>query len=144
MKRKLVVAGIFGLSLLIGAAAVLRPKPVVTGSGKLHSISLLSDHADPDIVFVKVGEEVQFNARDGKSHNISQGESIHQHSAATDAAQSPGKESGTFGSTEGYRVAFRQAGTFLFHDTLNDSINVTVVAYETSSSASPVVTSAKK
>ena len=91
-----------------------------------YQVSLRGDHAEPDILIVKAGESVQFNSRDGKTHNLTQGkgsgyEQDHDHT--------PGLEPGEFSADEGYRVLFHEPGTFYFHDHFNPDISVTVVAY---------------
>ncbi len=99
-----------------------------------HVVNLLSDHADPSVIAVVKGEYVQFNSKDGKTHNIGQGsgdDEVHQSLGADQhdhAAE--GKESGEFSPSEGYRVQFNQTGTYAFHDHLNPKISITVVVYE--------------
>ena len=136
MRKVFIVVILFISAVVIGASLVLYKKtPIVTATvdKHLHQISLNATGATPDLVSVKLGEEVQFNSKDGKSHNIVPGDgSGHIHDLSTPL----GKESGVFGPSEAYRVAFRQAGTFKFHDALNSAISVTVIAYKESSSSS--------
>lgn len=91
----------------------------------IHMVSLLQDGAQPDIVIIKTGDYVQFNARDGKQHNLSQGSGNassddHLHDGA-------GIESGVFQSDEAYKAQFKKSGIYSFHDHLNPDIYVRVV-----------------
>jgi plastocyanin len=99
----------------------------VTTSPVIHQISLLADQATPNAVAVRVGEYVQFNSKDGQLHKIALGsgnayEGNHAH--LTDST-----ESAVFKADEGYRVLFKAAGTYEFHDHLNPNIFVSVIAY---------------
>jgi len=90
------------------------------------TIGLYSDRADPGEVYLKVGQVLQFNTKDGKTHRIALGEggTDHEHLSSTN--------SGNFGADEGWRVRFDNVGTFYFHDHLNPNINVLVVVYKPS------------
>ena len=87
------------------------------------TVSLQSDKASPDEVSIKVGQVLQFNANDDKSHRLAFGEggTEHQHTSKTD--------SGVFKPGEGWRVRFDKPGTYFFHDHFNPNINILVVAY---------------
>lgn len=92
---------------------------------KTHMVSLLEDRADPDIVIVNTGDQVQFNSRDGKEHNLTQGsgnaaDEIHSHDAE-------GIESGIFKSDEAYKVQFKKRGIYSFHDHFNPDIYIRVI-----------------
>ena len=106
-------------------------------------VALRSDGMDPSELAVKVGQFVQFNSADGKSHNISQGKGADEGSAAnhedtdTDhgAHDSPHDHvgeyaSGDFGADEAWRVQFNQIGTFRLHDHYNPDLNILVVVYD--------------
>jgi plastocyanin len=91
----------------------------------IHMVSLLQDGAEPDIIIAKPGDYVQFNARDGTEHNLSQGSgnassNDHLHDGA-------GIGSGVFQSDEAYKVQFKKQGIYSFHDHLNPDIYVRVV-----------------
>lgn len=97
-------------------------------STAIHQVSLYEEGAVPDALFVGVGEFVQFNSKDGKSHIIAQGggsefDQEHDHSEF-------GPQSGLFGPDEAYRVQLKKKGTYHLHDHLNPKIFVTIVAYE--------------
>ena len=87
-------------------------------------VSLKLDKADPDTISVKVGEVVQFNSSDGKTHSLSTGlgGTEHEHIGPY--------SSGEFKADEGWRVKFKEPGTFKFHDHTNPKINILVVAYQ--------------
>lgn len=87
-------------------------------------VALRSDKAEPDTVSIKIGEFVQFNGADGKSHSLSLGlgGEEHEHSGPY--------TSGEFQADEAWRVQFKKSGTFKFHDHLNPAINILVVVYK--------------
>jgi plastocyanin len=90
-----------------------------------HMVSLLRDKADPEIILVKVGDYVQFNARDGKEHNLSQGSG----NATSDnhAHEETGLESGVFKSDEAYKIQFKKVGIYSFHDHNNPDTYIRVI-----------------
>lgn len=87
-------------------------------------VSLKPNEADPDTITVKVGDVVQFNSADGKAHSLSTGlgGAAHEHTGPY--------SSGEFKADEAWRVKFKEAGTFKFHDHNNPKINILVVAYQ--------------
>lgn len=122
LKFLLIVAVFSVASFLVNAIYASKNSPAI------HQVSLYEKGADPDALFVGVGESVQFNSRDGKSHIIAQGggsefDQEHDHSEF-------GPQSGLFGPDEAYRVQFKKKGTYHLHDHLNPKIFVTIVAYE--------------
>ncbi len=90
------------------------------------TIDLLSDKASPGEVTLPVGQVLQFNAKDGRTHRLALGEggTEHEHTSQTD--------SGNFGADEAWRVRFDKPGTFYFHDHLSPKISVLVVVYQPS------------
>lgn len=86
-------------------------------------VKLLTEGASPDSVAIEVGQFIQFNSEDGNSHNLSLGKGGHDHEHSGDYY------SGEFGADEGWRVQFKEEGTYFFHDHLNPNINVLVVVY---------------
>ena len=138
MNRKLrlvmIVVGILLVTSGVGFALAKTSAPKVSSTPPDHTVSLLNDHADPSAIAVTKGDYVQFNAKDGKTHNIGQGsgnDEVHQGLNGTSHEHDyRAKESGAFGADEGYRVQFNQTGTFSFHDHLNPKISVTVIVYE--------------
>lgn len=122
------------LLLFIFAAAAVTAFGFADASSRSYSddsqtamVALGSDRAEPDILTVKVGQNVQFNAKDGQSHSLLQG------SPNGDHEHTPGTfESGVFKPDEGWRVNFKQPGTYKFYDQLNPNLQITVVAYRPS------------
>ena len=86
-------------------------------------VALEKDKAVPDTLAVKVGDFVQFNSADGKTHDLSLGKGgeHHEHKGQF--------ESGEFGGDEAWRVQFNDEGSFQLHDHLNPKINVLVIVY---------------
>ena len=117
-------------------------------------VKLTANGAKPDQISVVVGKSVEFKSSDGKTHSLSLGEGSGERSAYSssnlklahngaehDAVQSDtgheskhehqaGFSSGEFKADEAWRVTFKEAGTYFFHDHLNPDINILVVAYE--------------
>ena len=130
MKNALIIST-FILSAFAGGTAVWAHSnrtPVKAAS--IQHVSLLTNQASPSVVSVKVGESVEFDAKDSRYHNLAQGEGnendqTHDHTIG-------GLESGIFSSSEGYVVQFKKAGTYTFHDHLHPDIVVTVIAYNSS------------
>lgn len=94
-------------------------------SENIHMVSLLKDKADPEIVLVKTGDYVQFNAVDGKEHNLSQGSgnAVDENHAHNET----GLESGVFKSDEAYRIQFKKIGIYSFHDHNNPDMYIRVI-----------------
>lgn len=92
---------------------------------KTTRVALRNDAADPSLLSVKVGQFVQFDSKDGQSHNLIQGtpDSSHEHSAGD-------LTSGVFKGNEAWKVEFKKVGTYNFFDQLNPKIQVTVVSYQ--------------
>lgn len=124
--RLWLIALIFaGLGFLGAQTMIKKPSPSVQQACPASvCVGLGAQGAVPATVTVKVGESVQFNSADGKRHNLSLGlgGEEHQHTGQY--------SSGDFQADEGWQVAFKQAGTFKFHDHFNPKINILVVAYE--------------
>lgn len=87
-------------------------------------VNLNAEGATPSTITVKVGESVQFNSADGKKHSLSLGLGGEEHEHTGQYS------SGDFKADEGWKVEFKQSGTFKFHDHYNPKINILVVAYE--------------
>lgn len=94
-------------------------------SSNIHMVALLKDKADPEIVLAKVGDYVQFNAGDGKEHNLSQGSgnAVDENHAHAEA----GIESGRFGKDEAYKIQFKKVGIYSFHDHNNPDTYIRVI-----------------
>lgn len=133
--RLILVATIFAAVGGAGTAYYSASTQAKKVSG-IQEVSLVANEAKPSVLFVKVGESVQFNSRDGKDHYIGsgRGEAGHDtHDADTEKSaheHTEGINSGQFGPDEGYRVRFSKVGTYEFHDHLNPSIRITVVVYQ--------------
>ncbi len=131
----ILLIGIFLLTVGAGfGATTLRRDKATPITDKNHVVELKSDRAEPSAIAVTKGAYVQFNSKDGKSHNIGEGsgdDGIHQAEHQPEHAHDyQAKVSGAFGPDEGYRVLFNKTGTYEFHDHLNPKISVTVVVYE--------------
>ncbi len=111
------------------ADAKLQPSATVPTRPLFQTVDLLPDRAEPNTVLIPVGGVVQFNSKDGKTHNIAegQGDDYDRNHGHTDPGT--GVESGAFGADEGYKVTFKQAGTYFFHDHLNPALAISVIAY---------------
>jgi len=92
---------------------------------KIYQVALEADRARPDAVQVNIGDSVQFNSKDGKSHSLGQGKggTEHQHTAEAPLT-------GRFKADEGYRQQFKELGVYNFHDHENPKINIAVVVYD--------------
>lgn len=103
---------------------VSSPSEKVTPSNT-HIVSLLKDKADPEIVLANVGDYVQFNAKDGKEHNLSQGSgnAVSENHAHNEI----GLESGVFKADEGYKIQFKKVGIYSFHDHNNPDMYIRVI-----------------
>lgn len=126
-KRSLVIVSLFIAAGLVGFSVVYAMSKNTDSNEQTNCegtcVALYKDRADPDTVTVPVGTYVQFNSADGKAHSLSLGEGGGEHDHT-------GKfNSGKFQADEGWRVEFKDEGTFYFHDHLNPKINVLVVVY---------------
>lgn len=117
----IVLAFVGGYSLSQSSAR--KNDQVSSSSCKGTCISLYSDKADPEVLTVASGSFVQFNAADGKKHNIALEHSGVQHE------DEHTYESGDFGYDEAWRVQFKKDGTYTFRDKYHDKIKVSVVVY---------------
>ncbi|GAC1371158.1 MAG: hypothetical protein NVSMB39_4670 [Candidatus Saccharimonadales bacterium] len=130
----LTVAAVFAVTAGLGYVVARASQHQAKAAAPDHIINLLSDRADPSAMAVIRGDYVQFDAKDGKTHNIGQGsgdDQVHQQlGQAVHEHDYTAKESGAFGPDEGYRVQFNKTGTYAFHDHLNPKISVTIVVYE--------------
>lgn len=104
-------------------------------------VSLTESAMSPNAIFVKVGEFVQFNTNDGKTHNISLGAGADVHDDASEDHHDADHEttphehtgaysSGEFGVGEAWRVQFKEPGTYMLHDHYNPKLFITVVVYQ--------------
>jgi plastocyanin len=91
-----------------------------------HCVALEASRANPDTLTVKAGEFVQFNSADGNSHSLSLGEGGEDH------GHNGPFSSGEFKADEGWRVQFKEPGTYFFHDHHHPEINILVVVYKDS------------
>lgn len=91
----------------------------------IHEISLLSDKAVPDVLSIKLGELVQFNSKDGRDHNMAQGEGDEFEKSHSHNEQAI--ESGRFGPDEGYRLELKKVGVYHFHDHYNPAVYSTII-----------------
>ncbi len=131
--KKLFIGAAIIASVAIGfvVAFALVPAKHASAPAKLVSdittVNLTDKGAVPDEVNVIVGKTVQFNSKDGKSHNLGV-EPTHSHGSIPDTEYT----SGTFGPNEAWKVTFKEAGSFNFTDQLNPGISILVIAYHPS------------
>ncbi len=119
---------------LAKAAVSQVPAPAAPA---VHEVSLFADHAEPTQLLINVGESVQFNSKDGNSHNIDSGAGnaygeTHDHAAE-------GIASGEFGPDEGYRVEFKKVGAYFFHDHDHPNITISVAVYDPAAPSGPAI-----
>lgn len=99
-------------------------------------VALTADGMKPDSIAVKVGEFVQFNTKDGKTHNISLGAGEYGSETQDHGAHSTPHEhigdysSGDFKAGEAWRVQFKKPGTYRLHDHHNPKLEILIVVYE--------------
>jgi plastocyanin len=88
-------------------------------------IDITSDGIKPGEVAIEAGRYVQFNTKDGKTHNLSLGKGgeAHDHTGPL--------HSGDFKKDEAWRVQFKEEGSYYFHDHYNPELSVLVVVYKT-------------
>ncbi len=126
-KSRILIAGMFMAVAVVafaGTYALTNDQQLAATSECADTcVSLKSDKAYPDTVTVTPGSYVQFNSADGNSHSLSLGQGGHDH------AHHGKFSSGTFGADEGWRVQFKEEGSFVFHDHMNPEISVLVVVY---------------
>ena len=126
-KQIILFASILVVSAGLGFVIIHLTAPKVRNDGT-HTVELGANGAVPTAIAIVKGSYVEFDTKDGRSHNIYEGGG-HNHSDNS-AASSAGPESGVFGPGSGYRVTFSQLGTYQFRDHLHDNIAVTVIVYE--------------
>ena len=130
-KLPLIIVVTVALLCGFGAAFVLTSRPnsnkAVASNSTPVQVDLKDDMATPSQVTIPVGQTVQFNTKDDLAHEMSLGEGngdSHHHEHEGDYS------SGEFGKGEAWKVNFKKAGTFTFHDHKHPNINVLVVAYQ--------------
>ncbi len=133
----LTLVAIIGMSGgFIGVGAITSgPKPDIrkTTSCPGICVELTPDGMKPDELALKVGEFVQFNSVDGKSHNIAEGDGKDTHAGHGDPEfhdHVGGFVSGEFGADEAWRVQFKKPGTYKLHDHHNPNQKILIVVYE--------------
>lgn len=137
-KTWIIIGSLFALSLLLPVGFTVASRRPVNCSLKATApnavVALRRDHAEPSVLSIPVGSYVQFNSCDSRPHNIGQGsgDDVYHQAAHEDQHDHTkgGLESGVFAANEGYRLQFKQAGVYNFHDHLNPKITITVVAYD--------------
>ena len=91
----------------------------------IHHVLIKTNHLVPDALSIHIGEYVQFNTDDGRTHEIGLGggEEYSDDHAHVD----PEFESTEFGGNDAYRVKFSTTGVYDFHDHLHPELFVTVI-----------------
>lgn len=127
-KQIALMVAILVLAAGIGFAITYFTSPArhVKNDGS-HIVNLTATGADPDAIAIVRGSYVEFDAKDGRSHNIGEGSAHPEH---TSTSVKSAHDSGIFGPGYGYRVSFREVGTYQFFDHLNPKVKVTVIVYE--------------
>ena len=119
----------FGAFFASRAQAKTTAKPDTS-----HIVELTTSGAKPSAIAITKGDYVQFDTKDGRTHEIAQGkgggEGHHTDGQGKHEHLSGGKLSAGFGPGEGYKVQFNQTGTYDFHDHLNPELSSTVIVYE--------------
>ena len=116
-----VAVAVISFAVVFALTPRAKNKPVASGIDV--TINLQADKAVPDQAIVKVGQTVQFNSKDGKSHSLTLGEA-HDHEGTAGTYNS-----GEFKADEAWKVTFKEAGTFRFYDEKNPNITIIIVAY---------------
>lgn len=119
----LIIAGLFSFGTVHTVSARNIRNQLSKTRCQSFCIGLYEDRASPDTIAVPLGNYVQFNSKDGKTHDLSFGEGGVEH------VHSGKFYSGDFSANEGWRVQFNQEGTFYFHDHLNPKISILIIVY---------------
>ena len=93
----------------------------------IHHIALFKGRAIPDALSIHAGEYVEFDSKDGVTHDIALGggnENGHAHDHSDIDISS-----GVFGGDEAYQLLIKDKGVYDFHDHLHPDIFATVIAY---------------
>ena len=91
----------------------------------IHHIMISTDHLVPDALSIHVGEYVQFNTIDSRTHQIGLGGGKEYGDDHTHL--DPEFESAVFGAGDAYRVKFSTPGVYDFHDHLHPELFATVI-----------------
>lgn len=120
----LIIASIVSFALVHTITAKMRHNQVNAAAVcKDTCVGLYEDKASPNTIAVAAGGYVQFNSKDGKTHDLSLGAGGEEHEHKGHF------QSGEFKGDEGWRVQFKDEGTFTFHDHYNPKINIVVIVY---------------
>lgn len=93
-------------------------------------VSIQNSGMNPAELAVKVGEFVQFNSADGKSHNLTTANPDAEDHDSIHGGSPTSISSGEFAADEAWRVRFKQPGTYKLRDTKNVNQEILVVVYE--------------
>lgn len=147
MSRRVVGQLMLVTALVVGLSAYVfvqyggdRGEAVASGQNGVSHVYLESTGAKPDLITIDIGQTVQFNARDGRNHQIVQ-EANAEHKTSVlpgwlvktaqahgqQQHQAGGIQSGTFGPDEAFQAKFDKRGIYKFADHLNPNISVVVV-----------------
>jgi plastocyanin len=133
--KKLILAVVLIVSALsFGTAFAFSPSKHQAVASTITYVDIKDSVVTPNQLTIPIGQTVQFNTKDGLSHQMGLGEGSgngHQHEDGQQAHEHDGSyTSGEFGAGEAWKVTFKQAGTFTFHDHLHPNINILIVAYQ--------------
>jgi plastocyanin len=130
MRYRDISIAVVALGVVIGGYALFVRSAKPADTRVIHYVALHASSSDPADLLIKVGEFVEFDSKDGKTHNISSGAGNadgekHDHAVGADEL-----ESGDFAADEGYLAQFKKVGTYYFHDHLNPNIHISVGVYD--------------
>ncbi len=94
----------------------------------IHYVALHASSTEPINLLLKVGEYVEFDSKDGKTHTIASG--VGNGDGEKHDHEEDEVDSGEFAADEGFLVQFKKVGTFYFHDHLNPDVNISIGVYD--------------
>lgn len=127
------IIGVLAIVLgFVGSSKLFAKQPITSArSCDGICVALTKDGIQPDTLAVKVGQYVQFNTADGEQHNLGIGGGEDGDHVAHEAEHEHVGDftSGDFGANEAWRVQFKEAGTYKFHDHYHPKLNILIVVY---------------
>ena len=99
-----------------------QQQATTTNEPAIYKVPLDKNSKEPVNAAIKKNDYIQFDSEDGGQHHIVRlGEGEHGGDTL---------DSGVFGADEGYRVQFKDIGTFYLQDKLNPDIKISVTVTE--------------
>lgn len=122
----LMVLGVsFGLALFLSSSDKnqnTEQEQAVVTEPKIYTVPLDAKDIKPVNAEIKKFDYIQFNSEDGGQHQIVK---VNQGEHGGEALKSS-----VFGGDEGYRVQFKDVGTFYLKDTFNPEQKITILVQE--------------